>query len=337
MRQIASAAGVSRTTVSFVLNDVPGIKIGPETRRRILEVARELNYVADAAATRLAGGRSGTIALILRQSLHQVASDQFLSQVLLGVASAVRTKGFHVLVEPLDPADKVATYGNLVRSRKADGMIISGPMVDDEELFRIHKERIPIVLLSRLPDSTIPYVDVDNVAGACTAVQHLINLGHQRIACITNAPLNYTSSTERLMGYRSALEQAGISFDETLVRYGEFTDESGARAMKDLLGNGASFSAVFVASDVVALGVISVIHAAKLSIPGDVAVVGFDDILMAQYIDPPLTTVRLPAYGLGWGAGEMLMRMVTEQDQIVNSQVVLNTDLIVRKSCGANP
>jgi LacI family transcriptional regulator len=335
MRQIAQAAGVSRTTVSFVLNNVPGISIGTETRLRILDIARKMSYVPDTAAQSLVSGRAGAVALILKQSPHQVISDAFLAPVLQGVSAAVRHFGCHVLVEPLDPADRSVSYGDLVRSRRADGILVSGPRVDDEELPRIHAENIPVVMMGQLPDTSIPFVDVDNVRGAWMAVQHLIGLGHRRIAMITNASPAYTASRDRLAGYRQALEEAGIAYDETLVRYGDFTDESGAEAMRDLLGQTPPPTAVFSASDVVALGALSVIHAARLHVPGDIALVGFDDIPLAEYIDPPLTTIRLPAYGLGWGAGQMLTRLIADRDEVAETQVLLETKLIVRESSGA--
>lgn len=335
MRQIAAEAGVSRTTVSFVLNGITGINISPDTRQRILDIAQRLNYIPDSAALSLARGRAGAIALILRQNPHQVISDAFLAPVVQGVSAAVKPHGYRVLVEPLDPADGPASYGDLVRSRRADGLLLSGPRLDDDELSRVAAEKIPIVLLGQLPDTAIPFVDVDNMLGATVAVRHLIEQGHRRIACITNAPVTYAASHDRLAGYRYALEEAGIGYDEALVRYGGFTDESGDEAMSELLSVTPRLTAVFVASDVVALGALSAIHSAGLSVPGDIALVGFDDIPLAQYIDPPLTTVRLPAYGLGWGAGQMLVRLIEDRDDVTERQVLLETELVIRDSSGA--
>lgn len=335
MRQIAAEAGISRTTVSFVLNGITGINISADTRQRILDIARRLNYIPDSAALSLARGRAGAIALILRQTPHQVISDAILAPVVQGVAAAVKPHSYRVLVEPLDPADGPANYGDLVRSRCADGLLLSGPRLDDAELARVSAEKIPIVMMGQLPDLSMPFVDVDNTLGAWSAVHHLISLGHRRIACITNASLAYTSSRDRLAGYRHALEEAKIPYDETLVRYGEFTDESGEEAMRGLLSISPLPTAVFVASDVVALGALSAIQSVGLSVPGDIALVGFDDIPLAQYIDPPLTTVRLPAYGLGWGAGQMLVRLIEDFDEVAERYVLLETELIVRASSGA--
>lgn len=338
MRQIAEEAGVSRTTVSFVLNDVPGFNISPETRSRILSVVRSLNYVPDSVAQSLASGRVGTIALVLRQSPHQVVDDAFLAPVVQGIVSAIKGHGYHVLVEPLDPASAVS-YGDLVRSRRADGILLSGPRLDDDELMRIYAEDIPIVMMGQLPNSDIPFVDVDNIQGARSAVEHLIELGHRDIACITNASFAYTASRDRLEGYRQALEANGITYRQRLVRAGDFTDESGAEAIRDIIeSNDAPPTAVFAASDVVAMGVVSALQSMDLRVPEDVALVGFDDIPLAEYVDPQLTTVHLPAYGLGWGAGRMLMNLIHHsRDSIESTRCMLDTELVIRQSCGAQP
>jgi DNA-binding LacI/PurR family transcriptional regulator len=271
----------------------------------------------------------------LLQSPHQVFSDGFLATVLLGLTVAVRDSGYHVLIEPLDPANGPASYGDLVRSRRADGIILSGPRLDDKELLRIYSEGIPVVMMGQLPGNNIPFVDVDNVRGAMAATQHLLALGHRRIACITNAAPEYTASSDRLAGYRQALEEAGVPYDEALVRYGAFTDASGTRAMEDLLAScGPLPTAVFVASDVVALGALNSIRAAGLRVPEDMALIGFDDIPLAEHIHPSLTTIRLPAYDLGWHAGQGLMEMI-ETGQINTTRLLLETELVIRDSTAA--
>ncbi len=335
MNEIAQTAGVSRSTVSFVLNNVPGMRISAETQRRILEVARELNYVPDSAATRLAGGKIGTIALVMRRNQHQVMADRFLAQILLGISSAVKNEGFHILIEALDPADPDATYGNLVRSRRADGLIVWGPKTDDREIGQLRAEGFPIVVIGRLPEDHVPTIRVDNINGARRAVEHLRDLGHMRIACITEAPPDYRSSSDRLEGYRIALEEGGIPFDPALVRHADFTDEGGARAMTELLAVEPRPTAVFAGSDVVALGALGAIRATQmLRVPEDIALVGFGDIPLVEHIMPPLTTMRVPAYALGFVAGEMLVRLVTQKDAAAGS-VVMQAELIIRASCGA--
>jgi LacI family transcriptional regulator len=329
---VAREAGVSRTTVSFVLNERPDVKLPDQTRQRVFDAAERLGYQPNASARRLAGGRSHVIALVMRQSPAQVASDAGLAETLRGLAAAARAGGFRVMVEPLAPDGPHATYTALLRSQHADGLVISGPRVDDPSLLELVHDGFPIVLQGDLPGVSCPSVDVDNVAGARGAVEHLIALGHRRIACITNAPLVYTAAQERLAGYHEALAAAGIPADPDLVIEGGFDASSGHRAMAELLAR-AEFGAAFVASDVVALGAIGALRAAGKQVPEDVSIVGFDDIPLAAYFDPPLTTVRLPAFELGQAAGRALLDRIAERE--IASRTLLRTELVIRSSTRA--
>ena len=326
---VASEAGVSRTTVSFVLNGRTDVKIPEETRRRVIDAAERLGYHPHAPARQLAGGRSHILALVLRQSPEQIAADAVLAETLRGLATAARSKGFRVMVDPLPVDGSAASYAGLLRSQHADGLIISGPRIDDPQLLDLVRDGFPIVLQGTLPGLDVASVDVDNVAGARGAVEHLLALGHRRIACITNAPLVYTAAQERLEGYRQALSSAGLPIDDALVESADFDAPSGHAAMARLLER-ASFGAAFVASDVVALGAIGALREAGRRIPDDVSVVGFDDIPLAAYFDPPLTTVRLPAFELGQAAGRALLDRIG--DPAATERALLPTELIVRAS-----
>jgi len=220
---VAALAGVSRTTVSFVINGRADVQIPPETRRRVENAARELDYHPHGPASQLAAGASLTIGLVMRQSAEQVTADMNLPNYLWGLAAAARAGGFRVLVEPLAPGD--GTYAGLLRSRRADGLVVSGPRDDDDELAALVRDGFPIVIQGSRADLDAPSVDVDNRAGARGAVEHLLSLGHRRIGCITNAPLHYIAAAERLGGYRDALEAAGIEFDPGLVVEGAFDAE----------------------------------------------------------------------------------------------------------------
>jgi DNA-binding LacI/PurR family transcriptional regulator len=323
---VAARAGVSRTTVSFVLNYRTDVQIPDETRQRVFRAASELGYHPHMPARQLAAGRSNVLGLVLRQSAEQVAGDATLAETLRGVASAARAAGSRVMVEPLAPE---GTYDRLLRSHQADGLIVSGPRTDDPSLSQLAGDGFPVVLQGCLPGLDVPSVDIDNVAAAASAVRHLLSLGHRRIACITNAPLAYTAAHERLQGYREALEGAGIDYDETMVEEGAFDAASGERAANTLLGR-TTFTAMFVASDVLALGASNALREADRRVPDDVSVVGFDDIALAAYFDPPLTTVRLPAFELGQAAGRALLDRIA--DRAVAVRTVLPTELIVRGS-----
>ena len=327
---VATEAGVSRTTVSFVLNDRQDVKIPDETRQRVLSAAERLGYHPHAPARQLAGGRSHVVALVLRQTPEQIAGDAILAETLRGLAAAARSGGFRVMVEPLAPDGPDATYTALLRAQHADGLVVSGPRVDDPSLVDLVRDDFPIVIQGALPGLTVASVDVDNVAGARGAVEHLISLGHRRIACITNAPVVYTAAQERLDGYRQAMAAAGLEAPEGLICEASFDAPSGHAAMAQLLARGIDFDAVFVASDVVALGAIGALRDAGRRVPEDVSVVGFDDIPLAAYFDPPLTTVRLPAFELGQAAGRALLERIANGSVI--SRTLLATELIVRAS-----
>jgi LacI family transcriptional regulator len=199
----------------------------------------------------------------------------------------------------------------------------------------LHDERFPIVLHGHLRSAEIPSVDVDNVQGAATAVKHLLALGHRHVGMITNAPLVYAASRQRLEGYRRALREAKVAYDEAVVREGNFDEESGYSAVIDLLALDEPPTAVFIASDMVAMGALRALHEEGIPVPEEMAVVGFDDITAARFITPALTTVHVPTFGLGWSAAEFLIRII-EGDRPKDAHVRLGTELIIRESCGAS-
>jgi len=323
-------AGVSRTTVSFVLNRLEGVSISESTRERVWEAARKLNYHPNSAGRKLVSGKSNTLGLVLCQSPEQVFADAFLPRVILGVEQAALQEKFHVLLKPVDPSDSEG-YARLIRENHVDGIILSGPRQDDAEITRLHDEGVPIILLGQLPGTSLCFVDVNAISGAEVAVSHLLDAGHERIGMITNAPLSYTSAQQRRAGYASALQRKNIRLDPSLIVEGNYTPASGYHAMKQLLSQSPGPTALFVASDVVAAGAILAAKRAGLRIPDDLAIVGFDDIPMAEYLDPPLTTVRLPAFGLGWAAGERLIHLI-RGDGLDQNGLFLESQLVIRDS-----
>ena len=333
-KDVAYRAGVSRTTVSLVLNNVHGAQISAATRQRVLQAALDLNYVPDAAAKALASRQSQIIGLILIRTPQQIASDAFLTQTLNGLIESAHRQGLRLLIDIVEPQHQKETYLQLVRAKHIDGILLSGPRFDDEALNALQESAFPTVLLGQIPGSWFTFVDVDNRAAAHEAVAHLLNLGHTRIACITNAPLTYTAAVERLNGYRGAIENAGLQFDPSLVRCGDFDAESGYRQMQDLLDSGASFSAAFIASDTLAFGAKAALRDHGMRVPRDIALVSFDDIPFSRFTDPPLTTVHLPAVELAHQAAEMLFKILRGEEP-AQKQVILETHLVVRDSCGA--
>jgi len=330
---VAKAAGVSRTTVSLVLNEVQGIQISESTRHRVIDAAHELEYVPNAAARALVSSRAQLIGLVLTRSTHHIASDSFLTQILDGLIENVHAHGMRLLIDIIEPEHQKEAYLELVRSKHIDGIILSGPRMDDEALQALTDDGFPTVLMGQVPGKNYYCVDVDNLAASQMAVSHLVGLGHKRIACITNAPLTYTAAAERLAGYRKALEDAHIPYDESLVRYGDFSLSSGYKQMYNLYESGTCFTAAFVASDEVAMGATAAVREHGLSVPKDLAMVGFDDLPLAYYMDPPLTTVHLPAIDLARQAIDMLIRILKGK-HLTKKQRILDTYLVVRQSCG---
>lgn len=330
-QDVADLAGVSRTTVSFVLNNEPRFSIRPETARKVREAAKQLGYYPNASARALASNKTKNIGLILTRSPQYIASDPFLPQILGGLLDVLKQNSQGLLIEWVQPGQQLRTYLELTRAHHIDGIILMTPRTDDTGLRALEEADIPVVLMGYIPDCTLHSVDVDNRGAAEMAVRHLIDLGHRRIACITNAALPYTSATQRLEGYKNALEKAGLHFDSGLVREADFNSQSGYVQMKSLLRSGLDFSAVFVASDNVALGAYSAIREAGLSIPGDLSVVGFDDIPLAAFIEPALTTIRMPAREIAQDSYHLLMRLM-RRDFPASREVSLPTDLVLRAS-----
>jgi LacI family transcriptional regulator len=299
-----------------------------------LRAARELNYYPTAAARSLASGKTKRVGLILGQGKERLASDVFFPTFLQGVTSSVHNRGYLLVIQLAEDVPSHEAYVRLIREQQVDGLILSGPRSDDPLLHELAEDRFPLILHGRPDDCEFPCVDVDNQSGAYQAVSHLIGLGHRRIGFISNAPLSYSGAQDRYAGYRQALGEHNLSVDQELVRTANFVPESGQAAMEKMLQLAEPPTALFVASDVVAVGALNTILNSGRRVPHDMALVGFDDIFLAAYTRPPLTTVRVPAYGLGWTAAEILITLIEGDEEVAS--VTLETELVIRESCGAN-
>ncbi len=332
--EVARRAGVSRSTVSFALNGVAAANISAATRARVLQAARELGNVPDAAARTLATGRTDTLGLVICRAEH-LRVDAFVPQALHGVYRVARGRGFRVVVEALEDPDEPNAYLQLVRAKQVDGLVVINPRHGDRQLSGLVKGGFPLVIMGASEVFEAHTVSTaHNAAPAKGATEHLLRLGHTRVAHVSYGSFEYQGTTERLQGYQQALAGAGLPFDRTLVREGDFSPESGYAAMNSLLEVGADFTAVFVSNDTVALGALAALRAHRRRIPDDVAVVGYDDIPLAAFAAPPLTTVRSPALEHGELAAEILIALVRGEE--VKNKVPLATELVVRASCGAN-
>ena len=332
-KDVAQKVGVSRTTVSLVLNNVQGIQISPETRQKVIDAAKELGYVPDAAAQALVSRRTKAIGLVLTRTQHHIATDAFLPKIISGLLTTAKKHNIRILIDWVETDHQESAYFELARAKRIDGMILSTPRLDDIALRALENVDIPTVLMGSIEGSSLPYVDVDNARAAEKATSYLIELGHREIACISNASPEYTASPERVAGFKNAMTRMDIPVNEGLICYADFDPESGFKSMNSLLQGGSKFTAVFVASDNVAIGAKAALREKGMHVPEDISLVGFDDIPWAKYSDPPLTTVQLPAESLAQSACTLLLDLVNDRKTEIQHQIILDTNLIVRNSC----
>lgn len=309
---VARRARVSRTTVSFVLNGIVDSKISEKTKARVLKAARELAYVPDAAAKALVRRRSENIGLVYTRSYHHMASNSFFLRLMDGLMQFVHERGLRLVIDSIDGRPADTNLLHLARAKHIDGLILLEPKRDDAQLAALARERFPVVLIGSAPGVEVCSIDIDNADAAFQAVSYLISQGHRRIGCITNAPLSFTAASARLAGYRRALRENGIPYDPSLVGIGRFHPESGYVAMKAMLQERKIPTAVFVASDTVALGSIRAIQERHLRIPDDIALFGFDNIVESSYTTPPLSTVSFPVEEHGKRSGELLLDVMSK-------------------------
>jgi LacI family transcriptional regulator len=333
--EVAKLAGVSQSTVSIVLSGKQGVSISDKTRQRVLEAARQLDYHPNAAARSLVRQESRTLGLLPRDSPDRMKVDAFLPPLIEGITSVASAADFGLLVQPIENPEQPDEYIKLVREGRVDGIVLGGSGFYTWQLPENLFANFPVVLWGQVKGSDLPFVDVDNIGAARVAVEHLIALGHRRIGCITNAPPEQSGSEalDRLRGYRSALTLHALPFDENLVRYGHHDEQSGYAAMQSLLAMPDRPSAVFIASDEVALGALQATRSTGVSVPHELAIVSFDDIPAARHVTPPLTTIRVPIRELGAVLAQMLIAIIQTGNHPASK--FLETELVVRESCGA--
>lgn len=326
---VALLAGVSRATVSRVVNGSP--KVSPDVRREVEAAIERLGYVPNRAARSLVTRRSGSIGLVITEPTGRLFSDPFFPRVLRGISAELNTRDLQlILLIPNSMADLSRT-GDYLSAGHVDGVVLVSLHGEDPLPARLSAAGIPLVLVGRpLRDVPASYVDVDNRQGARSAVEHLISNGRNAVATISG-PLDMPAGIDRLEGYRDAVGNAFRVTDATLEATGDFTQESGAKAMTRLLTKRPDLDAVFAASDLMAAGALSVLTAAGRRVPGDVAIVGYDDSPVAKSTHPQLTSVRQPIEEMGREVARLLVEAVEGTDR-VQRRVILATELVKRAS-----
>lgn len=365
IEDIARLAGVSKATVSRVLNNKPDVD--PATRARILRIVEEVGFVPSITASGLAGGRSRLIGVLIPSFTWP-----FIPDVLRGVAEVISTAPYELVLYSIKDSTRdreTATreretstvINHILATRLTAGILAIFPGFLSHYMTQLHKQGVPMVVIDdQKPPTETPWVGADNYHGAYEAVRHLLNLGHRRIAHI-RAPLAYLCSHERYQGYCDALQTEGITPEPQLVLEGDFTTSGGYVAASKLLAlpEEARPTAIFAASDQTAYGVFTAAEEYGLDIPQDVALVGFDDIAASTHLRPALTTVRQPFYEMGQHGIELLLSMLTsntasplngngwssklaatpftrEMNYGDPIRIQLPTNLVVRASCGSS-
>ncbi len=331
LEEIGKLAGVSRSTVSRVINNHPNVSA--KVRQNVERVIRETNYSPHLAARTLASQRSYIIGLVIPRSLQAFFGDPYFARLTQGIAQAANTYDYTFslfLLENREIEDRLIP--RITRPGFIDGLVIQSTSADDKVLSRVIEGSIPYVIAGRpLHHSNVTYIDVDNFSGAVMAVEHLIQLGRQRIATIMG-PQDISPGLDRSLGYKQALAEHGIQIDKNLMAEGNFTEESGYQAAKQILP--FKPDAIFAASDSMAIGAIQAIKEAGLSIPQDIAIVGYDDLAPARYANPQLTTIRQPVLRFGAAVFKILLEIIdgkTNEPQ----NTILDVELVIRESCGA--
>jgi len=333
LEEIAKLAGVSRSTVSRVVNDQPNVR--EPVRERVWQVIRETGYQPHAAARSLVTRRTRIVGVIIPEAVTTLFTDPFFPYLLCGITQTCNSQGYHLMLSLFNgPAGPEEMYRRVVGGGHLDGMVVASTRMDDPLIGRLLDDGVPVVMVGRHPDERVRYVDVDNVAGARMAVDHLARLGHRRIGTITG-PLNMPGAADRLEGYRKAMEAHRLPMDDGLIVEGDFTEESGMAAARRLLS--LPVTAIFAASDIMAVGALKVIRETELQVPRDVALVGFDDIPIAAALQPALTTVRQPIEQMGSMAASLLLSLLEgpPEGRPPAQRLILPAKLVVRESCGA--
>jgi LacI family transcriptional regulator len=335
-RDVAQRAAVSTAVVSYVLNDGPR-PTSPEVRERVLRAMQELDYHPDGFARGLRSRRSHTIGFVANDfNPLESFGSHYLSPILSGLSAALTSQDTYLLMYPLRVGDDPQSLKRLLRSGRLDGVVlrlVQNPPVTDAVVAVVAEAGLPAVCIERPAADRFGLASVtyDDAAGAHAATRHLIAQGHRRIAHLLG-DLRYATAQARLDGYRRALAEAGIEGDHRLVRETEWSMSRAVEVTVSLLESADPPTAIFAASDDLAIGALEAVRAIGRSVPDDVAIVGFDDIPLAQDMTPPLTTVRIPLVEIGRRAAELLMAGGGGEREPVTTPAVLPVELVQRSS-----
>ncbi|MGW8884423.1 LacI family DNA-binding transcriptional regulator [Streptomyces sp. NPDC055749] len=329
LEEVAAKAGVGRGTVSRVINGSP--RVSDATRATVEAAVSELGYVPNRAARALAGNRTDAIALVVPEPETRFFAEPYFSDIVRGVGAALADTEMQLLLTLAGNDRERRSLAQYLTAHRVDGVLLVSVHADDPLPDLLEQLGMPCVISGRRHAAEpLASVDSDNFEGARTAVGHLISRGRRSIATITGR-LDVYGAQRRLDGYREAVAAAGLAPDERLIAPADFTEEGGARAMRELLARCPDLDAVFAASDVMAAGARQVLREAGRRIPDDIAMIGFDDSAVARHMDPPLTSVRQPTEEMGRTMTRVLLQEIAAPSED-RPRIVLPTELVVRDS-----
>lgn len=328
LKEVAARAGVSFQTASKVLNGGT-VRVSPETAARITAVAEELGYHPNTLARSLVQRTTGTLGLVAAD-----VTDVAIAQFSVAAERAARQQGHAVLVGHLGPdGEDGAEVVRMLIERRVDGVIAAAPQLEEnEKVAELLRAYVPAVSLHSVPGGGVPVIGSNHRETGLLATRHLLTLGHREIATITG-PFRRRVVRSRLHGYEDALREAGVEPQEDLVVEADWSPRRAAAATRLLLQRRPRITAIFVHNDTMAIGVLSALAAAGLRVPADVAVVGCDDVPVAEFLAPPLTTVRVPLAETGEHAVDLLLRAIRGEPP-PEEPVRLPVSLVIRASCG---
>lgn len=330
MRDVAERAGVSVTTVSHVINNTRNVS--PSTRQRVEEAMHKLGYQPNVLARSLRKGETHTIGIILPDS-----TNPYFAEVVRGVEDSSFFQGYSVILCNSDnDLEKERLYTNVLLEKQVDGIIMVAAGSSGEIVHYLQDRDVPLVLVDRrLANIEADYVLANNLQGGILATNHLIDLGHRAIACIAG-PVDVELSRERVAGYHQALETAGINIYERWIVEGDFQYQSGYNAARELFEGEPLPTAIFACNDLMAIGAYRYAHEKDYQIPKQLSIVGFDDVSLAAYTNPPLTTVRQFKHKMGALAARLLLERMNQRDLAPRLEV-LDTEFVVRDSTTRSP
>jgi DNA-binding LacI/PurR family transcriptional regulator len=347
---LAKLLGVSRSTISRVINNYPDIP--QATRDRVWKAINEYNYVPNASARKLAGSRNNMIAIFVLDIKDEsvphhlkttddtlIYNNPFFSPIINAVSDQANKLGYYVLISIVYSKSDLKRVENVFSQKMIDGAIFVGTEeTENELLFKLMGQEYFLALIDKNDiyhaDNNAIYVNANNYEGSCKAISYLVDLGHTKIGMITGN-LKKLSAIERLEGYKDTLKKYNIIIDENYIHYGDFMESSGYHGAKSILGKPNPPTALFLSNDTMAVGAYKAVKELGLKIPDDISIIGFDNAIFSQYLSPALTTVSIPFAELGKRAATLLIESIEQKKQLGMVEK-LKVDLIERESCRLN-